>query len=483
MSTIVKHIPHTVDLNEPVKKTYIDTLLATEDNLAHCFDITLKQGMPSGAAVTAYFIRYSDNATISLTGTANGNVASVTLNKSCYNKAGQYAVIIKVVADGVTNTVFYGEGTIFTSMTDTILDPENVIPSLSDLLAQIAAMEAATAASKTATTNAKTATTRANNAAAKIEGMTASAVHAENANVTVSEVNGVKHFAFELPRGEKGEKGDPGTIENVTITSINGLPEALAGKLGKTEQAADSTKLGGKAPEYYLQPRNLLDNSDFRNKENIINQRGLVAYTDANATIDRWGLATNRDGAYCAIDLTQGEYLFLNSSDGGTIYFYQRLPKGCLDPDKKYTVAYKDVNGEITVVSEQNGITYHEEFDQVVLSLTAPSMLIWAALYEGEYTAETLPPYVPKGYAVELAECMRYYRHQIRVLCGTALGGVNRQFIYLNPAMHAAPEAIVSSQSGGSDFAISSIAASTGNYVDVTTTGWGTFFMSLDADL
>ena len=34
----------------------------------------------------------------------------------------------------------------------------------------------------------------------------------------------------------------------------------------------------------------------------------------------------------------------------------------------------------------------------------------WAAIYEGEYTAETLPPYVPKGYAVELAECLRYYR-------------------------------------------------------------------------
>lgn len=29
----------------------------------------------------------------------------------------------------------------------------------------------------------------------------------------------------------------------------------------------------------------------------------------------------------------------------------------------------------------------------------------WAALYEGEYTAETLPPYVPKGYAAELAAC------------------------------------------------------------------------------
>ena len=34
----------------------------------------------------------------------------------------------------------------------------------------------------------------------------------------------------------------------------------------------------------------------------------------------------------------------------------------------------------------------------------------WAAIYDGEYTVETLPPYVPKGYAVELAECKRYFQ-------------------------------------------------------------------------
>lgn len=33
----------------------------------------------------------------------------------------------------------------------------------------------------------------------------------------------------------------------------------------------------------------------------------------------------------------------------------------------------------------------------------------WAALYEGAYTADTLPEYVYKGYAAELAECQRYY--------------------------------------------------------------------------
>lgn len=37
------------------------------------------------------------------------------------------------------------------------------------------------------------------------------------------------------------------------------------------------------------------------------------------------------------------------------------------------------------------------------------STLEWAALYEGEYTADNLPPYAPKGYVAELMECQRYF--------------------------------------------------------------------------
>lgn len=236
MSVIVKHIPHTVDLNEPIKKVYIDTLLATEDNLAHCFDITLVQGVPSGADVTAYFIRYSDNATITLNGTVNGNVASVTLSKSCYNKAGQYAVIIKVVADGVTNTVFYGEGTIFTSMTDTILDPENVVPSLSDLLAQIEAMETATEAAKTATTNANNATTNANNAA------TAANTAADAANTAAQNwSNGTAANANQL----NGKSADKYVLHDdaLTLEEIQASTD-LTGKVASAEAAAKLSKIG-----------------------------------------------------------------------------------------------------------------------------------------------------------------------------------------------------------------------------------------------
>ena len=70
----------------------------------------------------------------------------------------------------------------------------------------------------------------------------------------------------------------------------------------------------------------------------------------------------------------------------------------------------------------------------------------WAALYEGEYTAETLPPYVPKGYAAELAECLRYYRKikgDTQTFGGRTTGGVAYAYIPLQ-AMRIAPTVTVS---------------------------------------
>ena len=45
----------------------------------------------------------------------------------------------------------------------------------------------------------------------------------------------------------------------------------------------------------------------------------------------------------------------------------------------------------------------------VFVITTGGAPLQWAALYEGAYTADTLPAYVPKGYAAEVIECKRQY--------------------------------------------------------------------------
>lgn len=235
MSGIVYAFPFRTDLDKAVKKTYLDTIFATNDNAAHQFDVQLFRGnamaqLPEGTAVNGYFIRYSDNATVPLTGSVSGSTVSVTLTKACYNKPGQFALIIKAVTSGVVSTVFYGEGTVFISSTDTQVDEENIIPSLDDLLAQIATMEAGTQAANTAAGNANTAASnadaaagnantaasRAETAAAKIEGMTVSAQAADAADAVISDVGGVKHIAFSLPKGE------PGTTPAITFQAATG---------------------------------------------------------------------------------------------------------------------------------------------------------------------------------------------------------------------------------------------------------------------
>ena len=182
--------------------------------------------------------------------------------------------------------------------------------------------------------------------------------------------------------------------------------------------SADSAKLGGKAPEYYLQPRNLLDNSDFTNP---VNQRGATSYTDATYGIDRW--KTNM-GVYMNVNVGTDRITLSKANSGGN--FCQILPLDLIGKTVTYAVCtshgvfckscvvsdtsvFKQIESKKAYlgVSSENGITtfqiYFNDSSDVQLDL------YWAALYEGSYTIDTLPPYVPKGYAAELAECMRYY--------------------------------------------------------------------------
>lgn len=265
--TLARVIPYAVDLGKTVKKTYLDTLFATDDSEAHRFDIILyrdnaKLTIPSGASVSAYFIRYGDDVTIPLSGSADGNVVSVTLTKYCYNKAGQFALIIKVTTGSEISTVFYGEGAIFTSSTDSILDDEHIIPSLADLLAQIDAMESATAAANTAISNANTATTNANEAAGKANTAADTAnTAADNAN----EATGNANTAADTANAAAGkidsmtvtattlETGSPATA---TLTTVDGhyqlnlgLPKGNTGDTGATPQISVQVETGAAGSE------------------------------------------------------------------------------------------------------------------------------------------------------------------------------------------------------------------------------------------
>lgn len=166
-------------------------------------------------------------------------------------------------------------------------------------------------------------------------------------------------------------------------------------------------------------PRNLLDNSDFTNP---VNQRGKEVYTGTSTsyTIDRW--YSNR----ATTIVTVGEKLTVDNSDASVSSFVGQKIQGV--KDGIYTGGFKCHDGFLLVnTTFSDGAptnTVYEENEtasiNVILSGNCPLFQIvvksektavfeYAFLYEGSYTADTLPPYVPKGYLQELLECQRYY--------------------------------------------------------------------------
>lgn len=161
--------------------------------------------------------------------------------------------------------------------------------------------------------------------------------------------------------------------------------------------------------------RNLLDNSDFTN---AVNQRESSSSAGSwNYIADRW--------------LCKGAGFALGSS-GITIpasgHLAQRVPVGIISASK-LTAVYQKADGSIAnaTISKANNsyYEYHIHNDS-----NAAINVRWAALYEGEYTAENLPPYIPKGYGVELTECLRYFERVYDHIYFSAAGGVHYSIGY-----------------------------------------------------
>ena len=141
------------DLERGVERTMIRPALLTGDSQAHTFRLTVTRvGVNAdiaGASVSAYFVR-ADGVTVPITGSVEGSVALVTLPEGCYRVPGRFQLVVKLALDGAVSAVFWGDGAVAASDTDAILDEEGVIPSLDEVLAQVAAAEAAAASANSA---------------------------------------------------------------------------------------------------------------------------------------------------------------------------------------------------------------------------------------------------------------------------------------------------------------------------------------------
>lgn len=219
------------DLKKPMRVVELSGNLFSADNGGNLIGVEVLDGGQAASlsgSVNGYVIR-ADGATVLINGTLSGNRASIVLPASAYAVIGQVSIVIKVGAVTVGACV----AQVYRTTTDMIVDPANVIPSISELLAAIGDCEQATADANSAATlantkaglantaaslantkagladtaaaNANTAASAANAAAGKIDNMTVAASSSSTPTATITEVEGHKHIAFGLVQGNPGK--------------------------------------------------------------------------------------------------------------------------------------------------------------------------------------------------------------------------------------------------------------------------------------
>lgn len=166
----------------------------------------------------------------------------------------------------------------------------------------------------------------------------------------------------------------------------------------------------GKATDIFaaIPGRNLLDNSDFSNP---VNQRGATSYSGGGVySIDRWKVYLT------TLNVGAGSCTILRTGVGGAFYQYV-----IADTTLIYTFTAKTSDGMISVtgIPTENPektlgnttirISTFGAYVQIsiwTVNTTDAVTLYWAKLEKGSVAT----PYVPKGYGVELAECLRYFQ-------------------------------------------------------------------------
>ena len=249
----------------------------------------------------------------------------------------------------------------------------------------------------------------------------------ENGNWFVGELDtGVQAQGAQGPKGEQGPQGAQGPKGDQGLQGVQG-PKGEQGPQGDT--GATGAKGDTGACVY-----NLLDNSDFVHP---VAQAGVNgAHGATGYAVDRWmrtsGATVSQaaDGLKIVSDKTswtagiQQRIEAKRFADVMTFAVRGVFPVACRlfvyigSGTTNFGTAYFQGDAaERTLVlklTKPDGLTGDEVVNVYISpdtgSTGTAAVVRWAALYEGEYTAETLPPYVPKGYAAELAECLRYYR-------------------------------------------------------------------------
>ena len=317
----------------------------------------------TGVAITAQVIRPS-GVTVELTGSASGSVASMTLDGNCFAEGGEITCRMIATDGGESVTLDLVRVPVRAFSVGRILDPEERLPSLPELLEQLGRLEGAISAAQALTDT--------------------PAYIGANGNWYVFDESTQAYVDSGVAaQGPTGAPGAPG------VAAVN-----------------------------------LLDNSNFASP---VNQRGQTAYTAEGYGIDRWIV-----GAGAQLTIDEGASVTLTATGSEAAKLTQRLPGDVCTrlTGKTATIAATLTDGTLlcaagairvgaqasTLLTAANGsgsIALTADADGTLALVLAAGVgeslsVCWAALYEGTYTADTLPSYRPRAASVELLECQRY---------------------------------------------------------------------------
>lgn len=429
--SITSRFAYTADLSRGVNVVPLGHTFFSDDKNGAEFRISVASGGTAtdltGVSVQAYMLR-ADHVTVPFSGSAEGNVVSVVLPAACFKVPGRFLLAVKAAIGDTVHTIFAAEGNVMRSSTDTVADTEGVIPSLEELLAQIAVMEQATENANAAAGTADAAAANANAVAQTVQDKLDSGELTGKGLQILGYYDTAEDLAAGVSAPEAGDAYGVGTAEPFDIyvwDAVNSMwvnNGAIQGPQGETGPQGPQGEPGTDGRNGADARRNLLDNSDFRNP---VNQRGLSSQsTHRQHLIDRW-LVENSDGLGTASIDDDG--LTLQSGASGYIGIIQRANVESVKHlnGKTVTMAYCDTDGNMYAQAVTAGAgsteigalniystTFADTYAEFHFRLISPNTVVkirWVALYEGEYTADTLPEYIPKGYAAELLECQRYY--------------------------------------------------------------------------
>lgn len=143
-----------VELDGDLVREHVGSLLATGDKLANRFGVEVyRDSVPvsiGSMALVGYFIR-PEADTVVINGTTSGNTGYVELPQSCYTQEGAFTLALKLSGGDVVQTVRVLDGRVILTQEGDLIDPGTTVPTLDDILGQIAACEAATEAAEALT--------------------------------------------------------------------------------------------------------------------------------------------------------------------------------------------------------------------------------------------------------------------------------------------------------------------------------------------